>query len=107
MIEAVYVGSDCSEIGDREFDAIGQRATFSEQGFIDAVLGGAAFIDAADFSRLGFTLEELAEYGPLGTRVDPTSGFMEKLTLAQQIYRETADRFCNGAAFDEVAACSR
>src|SRR5690348_4266896 len=88
MISCRYVGADSSLIGDREFDAVGQVAVFSEEGYRDAVLGGAAFIPETEFRRVSFTSEELEKFGPVGVRVDPTANFCDKLDLAHQIYRD-------------------
>jgi hypothetical protein len=84
MILARYAGSGCSEIGDREFNAVGQQAEMSEQSFIDAVIGGAIFIPEEYFLAIGFTDEELAQYGTFGERINPTDSFSSKLALAQQ-----------------------
>jgi hypothetical protein len=89
MITCRFVGSDCATIGDREFDTVGQRATFSEQGFREAVLGHAAFITDKDFARVCFTQDELSNYGQSGLRINPSRGFLEKLSLAQEIFRDT------------------
>ena len=92
MVLCRYVGGDCSTIGDREFDAVGQRATLSEEGFREAVLGHAPFISEEDFTKIGFTQEELATYGPSGSRVDPPQSFIDKLAMAQEIFRDTYGR---------------
>jgi hypothetical protein len=92
MISCRYVGGDSSEIGEREFDAVGQRAAFSEQGYREAVLGGAAFITEEDFRKISFTVDEINLHGPVGMRVDPPTSFCEKLARAQQIYREDRSR---------------
>lgn len=92
MIACRYVGGDCSQIGDREFDAVGQRAVFSEQGFREAVLGNAPFIVEEDFSKVGFTADELSMHGQSGARMDPPQSFNDKLTMAQQMFREVRAR---------------
>lgn len=92
MIQCFYVGNDCSQIGDREFDGIGQKASFSEKGFREAVLGGAAFIPAGEFERIAFDAESLAVYGPLATRVNPPSSFVTKVDQAQQVFRDIRTR---------------
>ena len=88
MVNCAYVGNLASQIGDIEFDTIGQRAEFSETGFRDAVLGGAGFIPMADFDRVGFEAKELEQYGSSGMRCDPTDSFCRKVEIAQQIYRD-------------------
>lgn len=102
MIICRYVGGDCSTIGDREFDAVGQRAEFSEQGFREAVLGNAPFIVEDDFKKVSFTEEELSTHGPSGSRVDPTQSFIDKLGAAQQMFRDARARMEIGA--DQVLA---
>lgn len=92
MISCRYVGGDSSVIGDREFDSVGQRAVFSEQGYREAVLGGAAFITEDDFKKLSLTVDEIEMHGPVGMRVDPPMSFCEKLARAQQIYRDDRSR---------------
>ena len=92
MISCRYVSADSSMIGDREFDAIGQRAVLSEQGYREAVLGGAAFIPEEEFRKIDFTVDELNQYGPVGVRVDPPNSFCEKLLRAQQIFRDLRER---------------
>ena len=89
MVSCRFVGGDCCEVGEREFDAVGQRAAFSEATFRDVVVGGAAFIIEEDFKKVGFTKEELAQHGSFGDRYDPPSSFCDKLFLAQEIFRET------------------
>jgi hypothetical protein len=89
VISCRYVGGDSSFIGDREFDSVGQRAALSEQTYLEAVLGGAAFISEEDFKRINFTQGELDKYGSIGSRFSATSSFLEKLVVAQEIYRET------------------
>ena len=88
MIACRYVGSDSSLIGDREFDAVGQRAVFSEQGFREAMLGHATFIPEEGFNKIGFTADELSMYGQSGMRVDPSQSFNNKLDMAQQVFRD-------------------
>lgn len=92
MIACNYVGGDASSIGDREFDEVGQRAVFSEEGYREAVLGNAAFIPEYEFRRIEFTPEQLAAHGPVATRVDPPQSFCDKLARAQQVFRDIRDR---------------
>jgi len=92
MIQCTYVGSGCSQIDDREFDAVGQRASMSENNFREAVLGGAAFIPTEDFAKIEFTEEEICRFGPMGSRFDPSASFCNKLMLAQQLYRDLRNR---------------
>lgn len=92
MISCRYVGGDCSQIGDREYDAVGQRATMSEQSFREAVLGGAPFIPEEQFALRGFTPEELGKYGPSGERIDPPASFCDKLMACQQVYHDIRAR---------------
>lgn len=92
MIACRFVGGDFSLVGDREFDAVGQQATFSEQGFKDVVFGGAAFIPEEDFLRIGFTEQELETYGPAGQRFNPPQSFCDKLGAAHQVYRDLKSR---------------
>lgn len=92
MISCRYVGNDCSQIGEREFDEVGQRADFSETGFREAVLGNAAFIPEEDFVRTGLLAENLAAYGPAGLRIDPPASFVDKLNSAQQVFRDIQAR---------------
>lgn len=96
MISCRYVGGDSSCIADREFDAVGQKAALSEEGYRDAILGGAAFIPEKQFESLGFTSDELEKFGPLGVRVDPTDSFCRKLSLGQQIFRDIRDQLLVG-----------
>lgn len=88
MITCRYVGSDCSSLGEREFDTVGQIATLSEDGFREAVLGGAAFISDEAFKRVNFSSADLLLYGQSGERCDPSAKFVEKLSIAQQVYRD-------------------
>jgi hypothetical protein len=92
MIGCVYISADCSVIGDREFDCIGQKAVFSESGYREAVLGGSGFIPETEFSKIGFTEQELKEHGPVGMRCDPPADFCNKLHLAQEIFRDIRAR---------------
>lgn len=96
MIDCRYVGGIASEIGDREFDTVGQLASLSEQGFKEAVNGGAAFILSEDFDRCNFLPEDLDKYGNSGQRIDPSSTFSNSLALAQSIYRSTKQRLSAG-----------
>lgn len=98
MIACRYVGGDCCTIGDRDFDTVGQRAVFNEQGFREAILGDAVFILEEDFKKIGFTSDELSIYGPSGLRVDVSQSFGEKLHLAQQIFHDTQQRMRDDAA---------
>ena len=91
MIACRYISGDSSSIGEREFDAVGQRAVFSETSYREAVLGGAGFIAEEQFKKLGFTQEELDKYGPVGERNNPSASFCDKLLRAQEVYRETRD----------------
>ncbi len=92
MIACHYVGGDASMIGDREFDEVGQKAVFSEEGYREAVLGGAAFVPESEFRRIGFAPEELAAHGPVATRIDPPQIFCDKLARAQQVFRDIRGR---------------
>lgn len=104
MISCCYVSSDCSMIGEREFDTVGQRASFSEQGFKEAILGNAAFIPEEDFKRIGFSAEELAAHGPSGLRIDPPASFLGKLSLAQQVFRDIQSRVSQEGQGPQVLA---
>lgn len=88
MIACRYVSADSSEIGEREFDAVGQKAVFSESQYRDVVLGGAAFLPEEEFLKLGFTEVELEKFGQIGVRVDPTESFCNKLIRGQERFRE-------------------
>ena len=96
MISCRYVGGDCSDVGGREFDAVGQRATFSEESFREVLLRLAPFIPDADFDKVEFTEHELSTYGPSGKRVDPPQSFCDKLALAQEICRDLRERMLGG-----------
>jgi hypothetical protein len=87
MISCRYVGST-SVVGERTYDEVGQRASFSEQQFRDVLLGGAAFILEEDFKKVGFGDDELSMFGPSGSRVDPTPEFNRKLAAARSMCHE-------------------
>lgn len=105
MISCRFVGGSAATIGDREYDVVGARATFSEQTYRDVVLGRAHFILEADFQKCGFTEDELRTYGPFGERFEPTQAFCEKLELAQRIFRDTFERMVadDGRTLAELA----
>ena len=88
MVYCRYVGNDESQVGDREFAAIGEIAMFSEALFIDAVRGGASFILEDEFKKIGFSAQELAAYGHAEGRDEATSSFNEKVEMAQQVFRD-------------------
>lgn len=96
MIRCKYVGSMSCDIGDREFDAVGQEAEFSEQGFKEAVLGGAVFIPNEYFDLCNFLPEHVQQYGPSGVRIDPPQVFMNSLAVAQDTYKAFRQRMLNG-----------
>ena len=104
MVHARYVGGEVSELGEIEFDTIGQRATLSEKGFREVILGGAAFLPQATFDRVGFTEEELQHQGPLGQRYLPHEDFCNKLAIAHQFYRELRQELEGGKSVEEVLA---
>ena len=93
MVTCRYVGGDCSTVGDREFDTVGQVAMFSEEGFREAILGNAPFLTDEDFARVGFTPQELTKYGRSGDRVDPAASFAMKLAMAQGLFAGLRARF--------------
>lgn len=88
MISCRYVGSSFTEIGDREFDTVGQRAVFSEKVFRTVILGGGTFITEEQFNRIGFTHDELSRHGASGDRFNPPASFCQKLEVAQSIFRD-------------------
>jgi hypothetical protein len=96
MVKCRYVGGDCSTIGlgdgEVEYDTIGQRATMTERGFREAVLGGAPFIPDEYFDRVDFTPQELSQWGQVGVRVDTSTRFEEKLGVAQEMFRDLCAR---------------
>jgi len=99
MIDCRYVSSDSCEIGLREYDAIGQRATFSEEGYREVVLGRGAFIPEAEFQKLKFTPLELEKFGPAGSRPrELPAEFLEKLYRGQQAFRDIRDRMLGGSS---------
>ena len=102
MIKCVYVGGDSCEIGNREFDAVGQTAEFSESEFRDVVLGRAPFIPEEDFARVGFTEEELKKWGKPGERFETSDLFTGKLALAHDMFRDLYARTQNGEAVDAM-----
>jgi hypothetical protein len=104
MIFCRYIGGEVSQIGEIEFDSIGQRATFSERGFRDIVLGGAAFLPVSMFDRLRFTDTELEKHGPIGARYFPPDTFCNKLLTAQQLFRELRDEFLAGKSIEDILA---
>ena|ERR1700674_4755510 len=53
-----FVGVDC-QVGDVRFDAVGQKAEFTEEAFLDVLRGGGAFVPEEVFSDLGFEQSEL------------------------------------------------
>ena len=98
MISCRYVGGDASEIGDREFDTVGQKASLSETGYREAVLGGAAFIPESSFDKLGFSQDELDSFGPVGMRMNPPASFCDKLMVAQELFREIRSEMIRDSA---------
>ncbi len=91
MISCRFVG-DSSMLGDREYDVVGQKAMLSEQGYREAVLGGAAFIPEEEFKGINFTPDELSRHGASGMRIDPPSEFLHKLSQAQQLFRDIREK---------------
>lgn len=106
VVQCRFVGGEASEIGEIEFDAVGQRATFSERGFCEVVVGGAAFLPEALFVRVGFTDQELDAHGPVGQRCNPPQSFCDKLLVAQQFYRELRVDLMSGKPVEQVLAGS-
>lgn len=96
MLVCRYVGGGASEIGDREYENIGQYAELSEEQFASVVLGGAAFLPTSEFDKVGFTDEELELNGPFGTRSTEDSVFQEKLSAAQAAYTDIRKRLQAG-----------
>lgn len=103
MITCRFVSSDTSSIGNVEFDAIGQRVRLSEPRFIEAVEGGAAFIPESFFNQIGFTADELAAYGPVGKRFEPSAFFCDKLQKAQQVFQSIRARMLEGGRQEVLA----
>lgn len=81
-----------SDISAAEYDTIGEKVVFSKEQYRDVVLGGAAFIPESDFNVIGFTAQELAAYGQAGIRNRPTMSFYDKLTRAQQVFRDIQNK---------------
>jgi hypothetical protein len=106
MVYCRYVGGEASNIGDIEFDAVGQRATFSERGFREVVAGGAAFLPLELFDQVGFTQEELDHHGPIGLRYLPPENFCNKLMVAQQFFRGLREELLSGKSVEEVLAAN-
>lgn len=105
MIKCVYVGGDSCEIGNREFNAIGQAAEFSEAEFRDVVLGRASFILEEDFRRIEFTDDELKKWGAPGERFETSASFADKLALAHGMFRDLHARVLRGEAVDAMDLC--
>jgi hypothetical protein len=96
MVSVRFVGGDSCEIGLTEYDTVGMRASMSEQGFREAVIGGAAFIGEADFARCGFNDDELKRWAKSGERVEPSASFVAKHTLAQKFFLDLRARMLHG-----------
>ena len=105
MISCRYVGQ-MSNVDDRVFDSVGQRAMFAETQFRRVVQGGAAFIPENDFNEVGFTAAELAAYGPAGTRVDPSRSFCDKLAKAQQVFHSIRKMLAEGGNLGNYSGTS-
>ena len=82
----MFVGT-VAQVGDREFDAIGQKVVFTDQQYKE-VIRKIPFIPEDRFKRVGFTPEELAVYGHGGSRSFAPMSFLEKLGLALQVFRD-------------------
>lgn len=98
----VFVGVK-SLIGDREFSEFGQRAQFTEAQYEQAVKGGAAFIEEVSFKKIGFTVEEIAAYGSIAKRSLAPKGFLEKVEIAVQVFRDTRKLLREGRLVVEPA----
>lgn len=106
MVKCRFVGGDCSTIGDREFDTVGQVAEFSEAVYKEVLLGGADFLPEHDFNVLGFTEQELEEFGPSGIRLLPTDSFCRKLALAQTRSQEIRQNLLTNADSETLSLAS-
>lgn len=81
-----FVGSS-TDIGERRFDAVGQRAEFSEEAFANILLGGGAFIPEPVFEGLGIPqseLDKLANPWSLNEPITPATELA--ITRARSIF---------------------
>lgn len=84
MVTCRYVGLGCAQVGELEYDTIGQRASFSEDVFYQVILGGAEFLPEEEYQRAGFTAEDIRAYGAMGERVDSSDSFLSKVDFAHK-----------------------
>jgi hypothetical protein len=102
MLTCRYVGGGASEIGDREYEAIGQYGEFSEEQFSSIIRGGAAFLPESEFDKVGFTQEELDLSGPFGSRDSGDANFQAKLAAAQAAYADIRNRIIAGEPISSI-----
>lgn len=100
MVSCRYVGSDVSNVGDREFSALGERAVFSESTFIDVVLGGCPVIPESTFRRVGITQDEIEAVANEPEEI--LASVAQKINIVQQAYRDLRARLGGGQPLSQV-----
>jgi hypothetical protein len=102
MVSCRYVGSDTSNVGEREFSLPGEVAVFSEATFADAVLGGCPLIPEVAWKKLAITTEETSAYAENPEEVSPN--FLLKLDIAKSFYRDLRSRLGQGQPIYKVVS---
>ena len=82
-----YVGGGQTSIGDRGFDFVGQQGEFTEEQFLEVVLGGGVFIPEESFQKIEISLEDLTrlQWYPEN---QPEPELASKIEQARSVFRE-------------------
>lgn len=90
-----YVGTH-TVVGERAYEALGQRAQFDAETYKRVILGGGAFIPQENFDKIGFDPEELAAYGLGANQGYAPEAFQEKLRSAVQVLDDIRKEMSEG-----------
>jgi hypothetical protein len=90
----IFVGV-VSHAGGLEYNAVGQRADFTDEYFRDAVVGGAAFLPEEDFDEIfgDFPKELLLTYGDPYFFGTPSQDYLERVARCRDKVRQIREQF--------------
>jgi len=86
-----FVGRE-SDIGDRQYRNIGERAEFTDELYTQVLLGGAAFLTEEEFQNIGFSEDDLRRLRNNPDLVgDAEPELAEKILSARRKFTESRD----------------
>jgi hypothetical protein len=94
-VEKYFFVGVVSHAGGLEYNAVGQRADFTDEYFRDVIVGGASFLPENDFNEIfsDFSTELLLTYGDPYFFGTPSQDYLDRVEKCRERVRQIREQF--------------